>query len=137
MVRAVLLVLWLWSGTATAQSTFQGVPAWNLIRPPAPFLGTWGTDAQCDAHARKQRNDPRLHPYELSDEWLKQGFLYCFVGWRAYRQRNGDHWANLWLRCGEDAVRQYDALLRIADDQLTIRWSDDFTTRPLRRCHAR
>lgn len=134
MMRVICLTVCLWSGLAPAQSTYQGMPDWNRVRPPSLFFGTWGNRTQCDAGKTSRLDDFRMQPYRLSDEWLQHGFLYCFVGWRAYRQHGDRHLANVWLRCGEDTVRRYDAVLSLSDDRLTIRWSRDFTTRALERC---
>ena len=126
------LFWFLWAG-AQAQATFMP-QAPNAIEAPASILGTWGTQAQCAAHRRGETDDMRLLPYEIGDQWLKHGFLYCWMGWRAHRQEPDGSTTIVLARCGEDAVRFFQLVIRHTGPTLRMRWSKDYETPALERC---
>lgn len=111
-----------------------GPRATDAIDAPASLFGTWGTAAQCENWRERERADSSGVLYHLDREWLRQGGIYCYLTWRSrYPLANGLEIHAL-AQCGEDTLREYDLVLRLQDEQLQLRWSDDFSTRQLIRC---
>ena len=118
-------VRWRETPTSASRTTAPG---------QAALLDTWGTQAQCDAHAAGITGDLRRIPHVLSEQWLQQGFLYCWIIWLGQGQSDTGTWTRAHLQCREDSLRAYDSVFHLSGDRLRIRWSDDFTTPALMRC---
>ena len=87
-----------------AQAQYSLQPRLNQINAPDALLGIWGTASQCAAHKTGKEDDPRLFPYVIARDWIKQG------------------------------LRDYQVELRLHNGKLRIQWSEDFTTRELGAC---
>ena len=131
MLIAVMIMC---SAQAFAQAQFSLQPCLSENNAPAALLGTWGTARQCAAHKSGRVDDPRLFPYIITRDWIKQGFIYCYLAW--YEQ-TGDAVGNqafAFAQCGEDHLRDYQLEMNLHDGKLRIQWSQDFTTRELQAC---
>jgi len=105
-------------------------------RGPEALFGTWGTAAQCAAHKAGNNTDMRLFPYVISNDWIQQGMVYCYLVWRERFSDATGTQAYAFAQCGEDSVRDYQVFLDLREGTLRIRWSEDFTTRELQACEA-
>jgi hypothetical protein len=101
---------------------------------PALLYGTWGTREQCDAHRAGVQDDFRLFPYVIDDQWIQHGIIWCHVTWLGHQGKGEQLRAQAFLRCGEDSLREYHVFFDLQQGLLTMRWSEDFSTRPLQRC---
>lgn len=131
-----LLVAVLFSSVslALAQPQFSLPRSGPALPAPAALLGTWGSEAQCDAFAADGSDNPALMPYEISADWIRQGFLYCALSWQGETRIDGEPRYFADASCGEDDLRDYRLTLELRDRRLRIRWSDDFTTTALEAC---
>lgn len=116
-----------------AQAQFSLQPPMESATAPARLLGVWGTAHQCAAYG-SGNEQPGLLPYHIDANWLRQGKVYCHLGWRGQREKDGVIEAFALARCGEDDLREYPLLLQLDGGILRIRWSDDYTTPKLRAC---
>ena len=122
---------------ARAQAQFNLQPAGpGSIAVSAQWFGVWGTPAQCAAHRAGRFDNPSRYPYEISDEWIGQGDLYCYLRWLGEDSAGAGLTVYADAQCGEDTLRDYRLLLRLRQQRLRITWSPDFTTGELRRCDA-
>ena len=60
--------------------------------------------------------------------------MYCLVTWLAHDGDANRAEARAHVQCGEDTVRDYQVHFDLRDDTLRMRWSAEFTMRPLQRC---
>ena len=121
---------------AAAQSQFSLRPNQPVGAAPASLIGTWGTASQCAELAAGGSDNPALMPYQISSEWIRQGFLYCILAWRGEAQIDGETRYFADAQCGEDDLRDYRISLELRQRRLQIRWSDDFSTTALQACAA-
>jgi len=136
MRYAIPVLLLLLVGTrvgAQAQISLQphsgaGAPA------PVELIGTWGTSQQCAEARAGNAEAQRLFPYEVSDDWIRQGPIYCYTDWRQQYRSGQTIEAQAFAQCGEDTLREYRIALILSDKALRIHWSPDFATPALRRC---
>ncbi len=103
-------------------------------RGPVALFGTWGTAAQCAAHKTGNNTDMRLFPYVVSNDWIQQGMVYCYLVWREQFSDAAGTQAHALAQCGEDGLRDYQVFVDLREGRLRIRWSEDFTTRELQAC---
>ena len=122
-----------YSVTGHSQATFLPHTG-NPIPAPEALLGVWGTAAQCKAHRAGKTDDMRLLPYDIGDQWLRHGFLYCWMGWQQVVPGTHGRSTIVLARCGEDAVRFYRLIIWQQEDKLFMRWSKDYETPALERC---
>ncbi len=126
----LLLVL---SFAVSAQSQYLTVPGQS--RPaPGVLLGVWGDPAQCQAFEDQSIENPGSPAYEISQDWIKQGWFHCLVSWQGEWQTDNGLQAQAFAQCGEDLIREYRVFLQLEADTLTIRWTDDYSTKSLNRC---
>ena len=104
------------------------------VSAPQQLFGTWGTAEQCEAHRRGVRDDHRLFPYVIDDQWLSQGVIWCRVTWLGQHGGGDTLRAQGYLQCGEDTLREYHVFFELLEQRLIMRWSQDFSTRALQRC---
>jgi hypothetical protein len=128
----VLLIMFPAQVYAQAQYTLQ--PRINEQIGPATLMGTWGTAEQCAAHGSGDNEDPRLFPYLITGDWIRQGFIYCYLSWQDHINDADGTRAQAVAQCGEDSLRDYQIFLRLNNNKLEIRWSKDFTTPMLQAC---
>lgn len=134
MKLAPVIVILLFTTQVSAQTQFSlQLPA-NGVKAPARLLGVWGRAEQCAAYRHGKTDDPRLFPYRISEQWLGQGGIYCYLLWQNSEQTGEDYRAYALAQCGEDSLREYRLVLTLQQQKLRIRWSDDFTTRALEAC---
>ena len=100
------------------------------------FYGTWGTAKQCNREPVKPGGSFLSEPYEIGDEWLRQGQLWCLLSWGPIEKRPDGYFSGAHARCGEDTVRQYFLGMKLSGDALTLRWGFPATSGPLRKCPA-
>lgn len=131
---AVIVLLLLFSEMAVAQAQFSLQPRAGAGTAPQPLLGIWGTAEQCAAHESGNNDNPRLFPYRISGDWIRQGNIYCYLSWRDHEGDSDGLRAYALAQCGEDNLREYQLRLLLQQGELQIRWSEDFTTRALRAC---
>ena len=101
---------------------------------PESLFGTWGTEVQCAAHAADNMQDQRLFPLIISNEWIQQGWIYCYLQWRGHNTDSNNIQAFALAQCGEDTIRDYQLEFNLETSELKIQWSKNFTTDPLQRC---
>lgn len=129
-----LVVSLLFSRCLYAQAQFSLGASTGPGDAPDSLLGTWGTGTQCDAHRAGDTSSPSLLPYEITQEWIRQGFIYCYLSWNGHEKGNDAVTAYARAQCGEDNLRDYRLRLRHSAGRLQIRWSEDFTTAKLQHC---
>ncbi len=129
-----MILLILLCGQVSAQSQYSLQPQANGIEAPQSLRGTWGSAEQCAAHRNDKNDNPRLNPYLIDNEWIRQGNIYCYLSWHDEQRDSNGLLAHALAQCGEDSLREYRLLLHLKQDKLRIRWSDDFTTRALEAC---
>ena len=130
----LMLLTILICGSAYGQSQFLLQPGNSDVALPAALIGTWGSAEQCAAHRAGDIRNPALFPYEIAGTWIRQGSIYCFLLVQNNQASDGDILVYASARCGEDDIRDYQLSLKLNADSLQIRWSSDFTTRPLEAC---
>jgi len=133
VVTAIVLMI-MFSTQVLAQAQFSLQPRLSGNKAPSALLGIWGTARQCAAHKSGKTDDPLLFPYIITHDWIKQGFIYCFLAWYEPTRSVGNNQAFAFAQCGEDQLRDYQLELNLREGKLSIRWSDDFTTRELEAC---
>ena len=101
-----------------------------------PFLGTWGTAEQCARAPSKPGGTVLAAPFEIGRLWMKQGQLWCKLDWGPVETGDDGAFTAATAQCGEDSVRGYFIGLRLAGDELTLRWDFPHQNGPLRRCPA-
>lgn len=101
---------------------------------PAQLLATWGTAAQCAARESGSDDNSTGSPFTLTEEWIRQGPIYCYLNWQAHTPVESGSETLAFAQCGEDTLREYRLQLLLVQDRLRIRWSDDYTTPLLQRC---
>lgn len=124
-MRQILAVIFL---TVTVQ------PA--LSHQRAALHGVWGTAKQCAGEPIKQGGTVRAAPFEIGEEWLRHGRLWCQLSWFPVEQRATGVFSGAFARCGEDAVRDYLLGMELVGDRLTLRWDVFRANGPLMRCDA-
>lgn len=127
---AVLLI----SASVSAQTQYLVQPPVNGQKAPPQLVGVWGSSEQCVAYQRGKTDSPRLFPYHISDDWIEQGGIYCYLSWREAELADNGLLAFAFARCGEDNLLEYRLQLRLQQGRLRIRWSEDYTTRALEAC---
>jgi len=100
------------------------------------FFGTWGTAKQCAREPIKPGGTVLVEPYEIGDEWLRQGQLWCLLSWGPVEKRPDGYFSGAHARCGEDTVRQYFLGTRLKGEELTLRWSLTASNGPFRKCRG-
>lgn len=98
------------------------------------FLGTWGTAEQCARAPIKPGGTVLAAPFEIGQLWMKQGQLWCRLDWGPVETRDEGVFTAATAQCGEDSVRGYFLGLRLAGDELTLRWDFPHSNGPLKRC---
>ncbi|MDH3761757.1 MAG: hypothetical protein OEU50_12305 [Gammaproteobacteria bacterium] len=132
LVPAIIMLLI--TGQVSAQTHYSLQPPASGQKAPARILGVWGTAEQCIAYRHGKTDSPRLFPYRISDDWVRQGEIYCYLSWHDAEQVGDDFRVYALAQCGEDNLREYQLKLNLQQQKLRIRWSDDFTTRALEAC---
>ena len=134
MKARLILPLLLGLGSAQAQTQFSTVPPATAPDGPAELFGVWGSESQCRAYGDGDETNPALLPYAIDGQWIRQGFIYCYLSWRGRESKNGitRAWAD--ARCGEDDLRDYRLQLELRERRLSIRWSEDFIVSQLQSC---
>lgn len=133
-ILAAMVLMIMSSAQVFAQAQYSLQPGLNENNAPIALLGIWGTSYQCAAHEAGEKDDPRLLPYIITRDWIRQGFIYCYLAWNEQISDAGDNPASAFAQCGEDNLRDYQIVLNLRDGKLRIQWSEDFTTRELEAC---
>lgn len=118
---------------AQAQYSLQPEIARGIALPDA-YIGTWGSAAQCADTQATHDGDAGRSAYEISVEWIRQGKVYCHMTWYTIEMTARGGEVHALAQCGEDGLREYRVVLRLAQARLWIDWSPDFTTPALRAC---
>ena len=105
-----------------------------IAADPGPFLGKWGTEAQCSGELITTKGTKRAEPFDIRPDWLGHGDVWCRLSWGAAAPAENGHFAVARALCGEDAVRDYELRFRLNGDQLTLSWNLLFNNGPLMRC---
>ena len=98
------------------------------------FFGTWGTAKQCSRLPIKPGGTVLATPVEISEEWLKQGNLWCRLNWFPIETRETGYFSGARAQCGEDSIRDYLLGVVLSDEKLTLRWDLLRKNGPLARC---
>lgn len=98
------------------------------------FYGTWGTEKQCKRELFKESGTVRAAPYIISQQWLKQGTLWCSLNWGPTEKQSTGQQSAANAHCGEDSIRSYFLGFKIKDEKLTLRWDFLRANGPLKRC---
>lgn len=98
------------------------------------FYGTWGTAKQCAGELIKPGGTVAAEPFEIRDEWLRQGRIWCRLDWFPIESREDGLFTGAYARCGEDAVRDYFLRIKRSGDQLTLHWDLLQSSGPLAQC---
>ena len=128
-----LLLTLLLSNLVSAQGTY-GLGEAGLQSTPRLLVGSWGNRQQCNAAHSESFTTPNLHPIEISEQWLKQGHIYCQVFWFDPRGDASGFSVNGFAQCGEDGIREYRLRFTLEDDLLNIYWTPDYQSTGLLRC---
>ena len=131
---ATTVVLVMVSATAAAQGQYSLQPDLSRNVLPDDLLGIWGTASQCAAHKSGDHDNPALLPYQISHDWIRQGFLYCYLSLYEHKYDGNSIEAFALAQCGEDNLRDYRLNLKLLNGKLRISWSQDFTTQALMTC---
>ena len=102
----------------------------------AEFYGVWGTAKQCAGEPIKPGGTALAAPFEIGEEWLRQGQLWCQLSWFPIETRSASVFTGAYARCGEDAARAYLLGMDLRGDKLTLRWNVFRSNGPLTRCAA-
>ncbi|MEM1420138.1 MAG: hypothetical protein AAF661_03225 [Pseudomonadota bacterium] len=111
-----------------------------ILAPPASaderelFYGTWGTPAQCARAPIKPGGTVLAEPFEIGEEWLRHGQIWCRLRWFPVEPRASGFFTGANAQCGEDAVRGYFLGMVLEDGDLTLRWDFPLSNGPLSRC---
>lgn len=100
----------------------------------APFLGTWGTEKQCNRAPIKPGGTLLAEPFEITAKWLKQRDLWCGLNWGPVDRRSNGFFTAAHARCGEDAVRDYFLRMELIEGEMTLHWDFPISNGPLKRC---
>ncbi len=98
------------------------------------FFGKWGTDIQCAGDLIIATGTKRAAPFEISDDWLGQGDVWCRLNWSGVTQADSRQTAVAQAICGEDDARNYRLRFDLSGDELKITWDLWHTNGPLNRC---
>ncbi len=100
----------------------------------APFIGVWGTEAQCSHSLISPNGTKRAVPFEIRSDWLSHDGIWCRLNWSSVgTSENGLYAINRSI-CGEDDARNYHIKFDLNGDQLTIIWNFSHVNGPLMRC---
>ena len=133
--RASGIAILLATTHALGQSQYP-LPGSNGPGGVAAVYGTWGTAAQC-AHPRDDSTGiAHMQPYEISAQWIRQGWFHCYLTWLGQSNGDGGLEALALAQCGEDLLRDYRIVLSLREERLQIHWSADYSTPELRVCEA-
>lgn len=101
--------------------------------PRAAFYGIWGDAKQCAREPIIDGGSVRAAPFEIEEQWLRQGRIWCRITWLPVERRDGGAFTAAQAHCGEDSVQGYLIGMALQDETLTLRW--DFPLiGPLSRC---
>ena len=100
----------------------------------AAFYGTWGTVKQCARAPIKPGGTVLAAPFEISQDWLKHGRVWCRLKWFPLQPREDGFFTGAEAQCGEDSVRDYVLRMDLSGDGLTLRWDLFRSSGPLARC---
>ena len=98
------------------------------------FYGTWGTPGQCAGELIKPGGSVAYEPFEIDEQWLRHGQLWCQLEWGPLERREDSLFTAATARCGEDSVSGYLLGMIQKDGDLTLRWRPFWVNGPLQRC---
>lgn len=133
---AGILPALVFTASALAQSQYDFLPRIDSPAGPDALFGVWGDEKQCRAYRAGNESNPARLPYVIDNEWLRQGFIYCYLFWQGHEVADGVTLARAVARCGEDDMRDYRLQFRLQDRRLSIGWSPDFATFGLQACRS-
>ena len=138
MLRILIILLGLTiCANAQSQAQFNLQPGQAAgLEGPDELFGVWGGAKQCAAFRADKYENPGLYPYEISDEWIRRGSLYCYLRWLGEDSGAEGLVVYAFAQCGEDTLRDFQLKLSLQRDRLRITWSPDFTTSELQVCSS-
>ncbi len=98
------------------------------------FIGTWGTSEQCSGALIKEGGTVRYKPFEIGEQWLRHGQLWCRIEWGPLERREDELFTGVTAKCGEDAVQGYFLSMKKRDEKLILRWNLTWSNGSLQRC---
>lgn len=98
------------------------------------FYGKWGTPAQCAGELIKPGGSVKFEPFEIDDQWIKHGQLWCQIEWGPLERRENELFTAVSAKCGEDAVYGYLLGMKQSEETLMLRWTLTWSNGPLQRC---
>ncbi|MEO1066561.1 MAG: hypothetical protein AAFW47_04200 [Pseudomonadota bacterium] len=99
------------------------------------FYGTWGTAKQCAREPIKPGGTVLAQPFEINEQWLRQGQYWCRLSWYPIEPRGDGFFSGARAQCGEDSVQGYSLGMVLSDEkELTLRWGFPTKNGPLNRC---
>jgi hypothetical protein len=118
---------------AEAQISVDSQPGKSMPGPPALFK-IWGDSAQCEAHRSGKTENPALFPLVITNDWIQQGLVYCYLQWQGQGNTSKGLQAHAFAQCGEDTIREYQLIFNLHENNLSIHWSKDFSNKALVVC---
>ena len=100
------------------------------------FFGKWGTDKQCAEDLIIPSGTKRAAPFDIRDDWLGQGDVWCRLNWSKVTQTDDKQSAVAQAICGEDDARNYRIKFDLTGEALKITWDLWHTNGPLMRCQS-
>lgn len=100
----------------------------------APFLGVWGTAAQCAGEPILKGGSKRASPFEITPDWLRNGETWCALRWFPVQS---DRYASTRALCGEDSAISYRLDMLRDGETLRLIWNEALVNGPLIRCPSR
>lgn len=105
-----------------------------LASDQSMLFGSWGSEAQCARSLITPTGTKRAAPFEIKQDWLLQGDIWCRLSWVTTVLEDDGGYAIASALCGEDAVRDYRIDFTLADNQLIVLWDQQIANGPLQRC---
>ncbi len=131
--HSLLTIISLFAMNAPAQISVEPQVGKSVPGPQALFK-TWGKPEQCEAKRTGKIENPGLFPLMITNDWIQQGLVYCYLQWQGQGNTSKGLQAHAFAQCGEDTVREYQLIFNLHQDRLSIRWSDDFNNKALEVC---
>ncbi|MEL7462962.1 MAG: hypothetical protein AAFN79_02780 [Pseudomonadota bacterium] len=99
-----------------------------------PLYGSWGSPVQCAGAPLKPGGTVMAAPFDIGQDWLQQGGLWCRLSWGPLERRETGVFAAARAQCGEDGVNGYFVTMETKGETMTIRWDFLRVNGPLGRC---
>lgn len=124
----------LWLGTLWLATLAAPMSQTKAAESLSQFHGVWGTAKQCNREPIIDGGTRLAEPIEINANWLRQGDIWCQLTWFPVEHRSTQLFTGAFVRCGEDAVRDYLVRMFLKDQQLSLSWDLSAKGDQLERC---